>query len=331
MLLVDMLRHTFSNHWKKQLSQHAGFYPQTWLGGIWGIFGFWKNYVFGESGKSSPPKSPQIRFGWNSHSGNRQPDMQYHISFIDRSLVQRCSNEWIFFRYSWHIHSIVSDHQWAELGFVTLNKAFLQFGSWRVFRGVAWGGASTSRMAQLLGDLIYLIGRRQQAIDLDWDLIHQWGVEGLVCFFGFFLNQIPHLTKEKKPTVTFSWNVFPHSSSRSMLAIWCRPNQASFDASPWRKCGMQRCARWRLDLKKQLRRREKSVVDSRGSNCLDCCGFWHCSTTPCKGLNVGNRMFDHVCHPKHFSTLCWHMQRPFKSHTQFVDKVAIALLRKTTT
>ena len=53
-----------------------------------------------------------------------------------------------------------------------------------------------------------------------------------------------------------------------MLAIWCRPNQASFDASPWRKCGMQRCARWCLDLKKQLRRREKSVVDSRGSNDL---------------------------------------------------------------
>ena len=49
--------------------------------------------------------------------------------------------------------------------------------------------------------------------------------------------------------------------------------------------------------------------------CLDCCGFWHCSTTPCKGLNVGNRMFYHVCHPKHFSTLAWHMQRSFKSHT----------------
>ena len=85
-------------------------------------------------------------------------------------------------------------------------------------------------------------------------------------FLFFFKDQIPHLTKEKKPTVTFSWNVFPHSSSRSMLAIWCRPNQASFDASPWHKCGMQRCARWCLDLKKQLRRREKSLVDSRGSN-----------------------------------------------------------------
>lgn len=204
MLLVDMLRHTFSNHWKKQLSQHAGFYPQTWLGGIWCIFGFWKPSNGGGTPSlgnlENPPPRNHLKSGsaGNSHSGNRQPDMQYHISFIDRSLVQRCSNEWIFFRYSWHIHSIVSDHQWAELGFVTLNKAFLQFGSWRVFRGVAWGGASTSRMAQLLGDLIYLIGRRQQAIDLDWDLIHQWGVEGLVCFFGFFFKIKSLISPRKK-------------------------------------------------------------------------------------------------------------------------------------
>ena len=199
MLLVDMLRHTFSNHWKTTTLPTCRFLSANvawrnlvhfWVLKELRLWGIWKIL---------PPRN-HLKSGsaGNSHSGNRQPDMQYHISFIDRSLVQRCSNEWIFFRYSWHIHSIVSDHQWAELGFVTLNKAFLQFGSWRVFRGVAWGGASTSRMAQLLGDLIYLIGRRQQAIDLDWDLIHQWGVEGLVCFFGFFLKSNPSSHQGKK-------------------------------------------------------------------------------------------------------------------------------------
>ena len=43
----------------------------------------------------NPPPRNHLKSGsaGNSHSGNRQPDMQYHISFIDRSLVQRCSNE----------------------------------------------------------------------------------------------------------------------------------------------------------------------------------------------------------------------------------------------
>ena len=55
---------------------------------LWGIW------------KILPPRN-HLKSGsaGNSHSGNRQPDMQYHISFIDRSLVQR--NE-----YSSVIHDI---------------------------------------------------------------------------------------------------------------------------------------------------------------------------------------------------------------------------------
>lgn len=51
-----------------------------------------------------------------------------------------------------------------------------------------------------------------------------------------------------------------------------------------------------------------------------------------KGLNVGNRIFYHVCHPKHGDAGLAHAKILKKSHThtQSVNKVAIAPSRKTT-
>ena len=168
------------------------------------------------------------------------------------------------------------------------------------------------------------------------------GVEGLVCFFLCFFK-IKSLISPREKTLTFLGMCFhirrigqcwrfgagqiklPSTRVRGInvacnavrVGVWSWKSSCAEERSQWSIVVDQMICLWQCCWNLVI--------------CLDCCGFWHCSTTPCKGLNVGNRMFYHVCHPKHFSTLAWHMQRSFKSHTQFVDKVAIALLRKTTT